>query len=198
VTAAIFGLVGVVVGGVLSGVVNWLLERKRVTSAARAIARLTCDDFLHYQSTLVRALAANGWWDSAFLLEPQVDIEDRKLLLGYLDDALSQQVAAAQGWMSYLISRRKSDAAAQGPTSEDLQVMRDTFCRLERAREHLSSKELSGWEFMSFKDGAVLASLPAGTSHPPTLQQLGISSNQCGQRAAVHYGRESSALSRDL
>jgi hypothetical protein len=40
VTAAIFGLLGVIVGGVLSGLVTWRIERLRERQEARAAARL--------------------------------------------------------------------------------------------------------------------------------------------------------------
>jgi hypothetical protein len=40
VTAAIFGLLGVIVGGVLSGLVTWRIERFRERQQARAAARL--------------------------------------------------------------------------------------------------------------------------------------------------------------
>ena len=39
-TAAIFGLLGVIVGGVLNGVVTWRIERFRKRQEARAAARL--------------------------------------------------------------------------------------------------------------------------------------------------------------
>jgi hypothetical protein len=189
-TAAIFGLAGVVVGGVLTGVVNWLLQRGQANSAAKAIARLTYDDFLHYQSTLVRGLAAQHWWSRGALLQPQVSLDDRKLLLGWLADDPSQEVAAAQGWMGYLINRREAAPQDQGPTPEDVRVMRDTFCRLEQAREQLSS--VSGRRFGSFQDGAVLASLP--TDH--TLEDLQISGGHCTARRGAAYGREPDARQR--
>jgi len=40
-TAAIFGLLGVIVGGVLNGLVSWRIERSRALREARAVARLT-------------------------------------------------------------------------------------------------------------------------------------------------------------
>lgn len=39
-TAAIFGLLGVIVGGVLSGLISWRIERSRERREARAAARL--------------------------------------------------------------------------------------------------------------------------------------------------------------
>jgi hypothetical protein len=185
-SAAIIGLVGVVVGAIVGGVANWLVQNsqanRQTASSVRAIARLTYDDFLHYQSTLVRALARDhDWWDRTEALHRQTSVEDRKQLLGALDDEPSQDVAAAQGWMDYLLSRSNSVAR---PTDIDLTVMRDTFCRLDRGRYQLSGS-VSGRRYTSFKDGAVLESL----DHPATLEDLGISESQCEARRAIHYGR---------
>jgi hypothetical protein len=43
-TAAIFGLLGVIVGGVLNGVVTWRIERARERGDARAAARLVIEE----------------------------------------------------------------------------------------------------------------------------------------------------------
>jgi hypothetical protein len=196
VTAAIFGLLGVIVGGVLNGVVNWWLQRGQASSSARAIARIVYDDFLHMQSTLVRALASEHWWDNFHLLKEQVRPDDWKLLLGALGDAPSQDVAAARGWMLYLISRWRTvvpDPSQTPPTlplappqltAADGRLIRDTFCRLDRARWQLSGK-VSGRRFSSFKDGGVLATLDT----PRTLEQLGIAADQCRQRRKEGYAR---------
>lgn len=195
-TAAIFGLVGVVVGGVLNGLVGWRVQRGQARSSARAIARLAYDDFLHLQSTLVRALAVDRWWDNSHLLEEQVRPDDWKLLLGELDDEPSQDVASAHGWMIYLISRWRTvvpnplqtplnlPQAPPKPTSADLQLMRDTFCRLDRARWQLSGK-VSGRRFSTFEEGSVLATLDV----PRSLEELRIAPGQCRKRRKAGYGR---------
>ena len=61
VTAAIFGLVGVLVGGVLNFVTTVRIQGRKDRFALRSIARLAYDDCLHFQSTLVRALAEEQW-----------------------------------------------------------------------------------------------------------------------------------------
>jgi hypothetical protein len=184
-SAAIIGLVGVVAGAIVTGVINWLVQnsqaRRQTTSTVKAIAGLTYDDYLHYQSTLVRALDRPGhWWDEGESLERQTSIDDRKLLLAGLDDRASQDVAAAQGWMDYLARRRHPH---RGPTAIDTRVMRDTFCRLDQARRHLA--EASGRRYSSFKDGAVLETL----EHAQTLEELHLSDADCRARRAVNYGR---------
>ena len=186
-SVAIIGFVGVVVGAVVSGVANWLVQNSQTSrgtaAAVKAAARLTYDDFLHYQSTLVRALARNGgsWWRASEVLARQSSIEDRKLLLSALADGPSQDVAAAQGWMDYLLGRRTGN---EDPSEADLRVMRDTFCRLDRARGHLSGS-ISGRQYTTFTDGAVLDSIEP----PVTLEQLEISALHCEARRAVNYGR---------
>jgi hypothetical protein len=50
--AAVFGLVGVVIGGLLNGAVNWRLERARERLAARASARLLSDSLARLDKSL--------------------------------------------------------------------------------------------------------------------------------------------------
>jgi hypothetical protein len=183
VAAAIFGLIGVLVGGVLSFVTTVFLQRRNDRSAVRSIARLAYDDCLHFQSTLVRALAAGKWWPEEEVISPQVGASDRKFLLGELNDARSQDVAAAIGWARYITLRRKGKDTK--PTPEELTMMRDTFCRLDRARWQLSGK-ISGRRFRSFTDGAVLNTL----DRPTTLEELGICDQRCRERRKMNYGRE--------
>lgn len=112
-----FGLIGVIIGGVINFVATVYQQNRTDRSARHAIARLTYDDFLRYQSTLVRALAGGTWWPDSSLLKTQTSIADRKVLLGDLDDGTSQDVADAQGWMEYLIQVRKRAGRAVRPRS---------------------------------------------------------------------------------
>jgi hypothetical protein len=182
VAAAVFGLIGVIIGGVINFVATVYQQRSSNRASRHSIARLTYDDFLRWQSTLVRALADGTWWQDSALLKTQTSVEDRKTLLGELDDGPSQDVANAQGWMEYLIQRRED--AHRRPTETDLQIMRDNFCRLDHARQQLSG-DVSGRRFRTFVDGATLASL----DHYTTLEELGISDGDCRRRQQVHYGR---------
>jgi hypothetical protein len=183
VAAAVFGLIGVIIGGVINFVATVYQQNRTDRSARHAIARLTYDDFLRYQSTLVRALAAGTWWPDSSLLKTQTSVADRKVLLGDLDDGTSQDVADAQGWMEYLIQVRKR-AGTRGPSEIELELMRDNFCRLDHARWQLSGS-VSGRRFRSFVDGATLKSL----DHYTTLELLGISDEDCRCRRELHYGR---------
>jgi hypothetical protein len=188
VTAAIFGLLGVVVGGVLSGLITWLLQRGQTRSSARTIARLVYDDFLHSESTLVRSLAAGHWWKDSYLLQEQVAAEDWKLLLGSLPDKPSQAIAGARGWMAYLVAlwhEKLPDPTRPPPplSDADLLLMRDVFARLEWARSQLS--QYSGRSFSTFEDGGVLATIEP----PKTLQQLGIGPEECTRRRKANYAR---------
>jgi hypothetical protein len=189
VTAAIFGLLGVIVGGVLNGAVSWWLQRGEARSSARATAGVVYDDFLHMQSTLVRTLDAKEWWETSHLFNEQVGREDWKLSLSALDDEASEAVAAARGWMSYLIGSRNVAIERHKAGSRQLKLdvaeehlMQDSFCRLDYARRKLS--KLGGRNFRSFENGGVLASLP----QPRTLRELGIADDQCRIRRKARYG----------
>jgi hypothetical protein len=59
--AAIFGLVGVVVGSLTSGVVQWRLQRRQDVALARAALRLLASDFYTAQA-LIRPVRADGKW----------------------------------------------------------------------------------------------------------------------------------------
>ncbi len=183
--AAIFGLIGVLVGGVLNFVTVTYVQGRQDRSSLRSIARLAYDDCLHCQSTLVRTLATKKWWERGEMIKLQVDDSDRKQLLGELPDDASQDVADAIGWARYIMLRRDGCKAEAAPTPTELQMMRDTFCRLDAARWQLSGKA-SGRTFRSFRDGAVLATL----DHPTTLEALGICEESCQERRLVRYGRE--------
>jgi hypothetical protein len=129
----------------------------------------------------------------SYLFDEDLGRDDWKLLLGALDDRPSQDVAAARGWMTYVIARcrevtrnRRSDDQPVEPhklSPEDCRLMQDTFCRLDRAREQLA--KLSGRDFSTFENGGVLA-----TIHPPqTLAELGIAPNECRARRKEGYAR---------
>jgi hypothetical protein len=186
VTAAIFGLLGVLVGGVLNFVTVLYLQGRKDKSAIRSIARLAYDDCLHFQSTLVRALAENTWWPKGEVITPQVGAADRKVLLGGLGDTPSQDVASAIGWAAFITLRRDNTIAK--PTPVEFQMMRHIFCRLDLARWQLSGKP-SGRRFRSFTDGGVLATV----TPPTTLDALGISDEQCRVCRQQNYGRTETA-----
>lgn len=183
VAAAIFGLIGVLVGGLMTFATTVYLQGRQDRSALRSIARLAYDDCLHFQSTLVRALASGAWWPAGEVISPQVDRDDRKFLLGALDDTASQDVAAAIGWMTYLTLRRRE--ATSAPLPAEYKMLRDSFCRLDAARWHLSGK-ITGRRFRSFADGAVLNTLEP----PRTLGELEICDERCRERRKQNYGGE--------
>lgn len=80
-TAAVFGLLGVIVGGVLNGVVSYALDLGRDVKAAKAAARLLRGDFM---STAARMAVSrkHGRWGS--IAEGRVPVEawrDHRYLL---------------------------------------------------------------------------------------------------------------------
>src|SRR4051812_2609012 len=58
---AVFGLIGVIVGAVLSGVVSYVLERQRADRAKRAAGRLVSDDLALIQARLEVARNRKTW-----------------------------------------------------------------------------------------------------------------------------------------
>jgi hypothetical protein len=60
-TTALFGLLGVVVGGVLTGMVTYALERVRTKRAARAASRLLVED-LHSALMFANTVKGKGTW----------------------------------------------------------------------------------------------------------------------------------------
>src|SRR6266540_237945 len=60
-TAAIFALLGVVVGGVLNGAVSYTLEARREGKAVRAAARLLHADLSAARTSLALAAVNRDW-----------------------------------------------------------------------------------------------------------------------------------------
>jgi hypothetical protein len=153
--------IGAVVGGGFALIGQLVSNRFQSSSAkadakshAAATALLMQDDFLHYQVTLARSLDRCSWWKTAELLPTQATIEDRKTVWAAIKaNETTAAVASAQGWMDYLIGSRKlqpADQAGVPPplTAPDAKAMRDTFSRLEEAREALV--DLAKRDFVAF------------------------------------------------
>lgn len=60
-TAAIFGLIGVVVGAIISGGAKFLLEKRKERVAARVAARLVRDDLYEATCWIEDSLAEGRW-----------------------------------------------------------------------------------------------------------------------------------------
>jgi hypothetical protein len=92
--AAIFGLVGVVVGGLLNGGVTWVVERLRGKSAARVEARLLFTLLLDGEISL-RQTAAKGKPAVPRDLGPRIRDLDLRTLASEVDDNTWIDIATA-------------------------------------------------------------------------------------------------------
>jgi hypothetical protein len=61
VTEAIFGLIGVVIGGLLSGGVSYLADRRRSKAGTRIAARLMCSEIESNQVASRMSLGSRTW-----------------------------------------------------------------------------------------------------------------------------------------
>jgi hypothetical protein len=105
VTAAIFGLLGVLVGGVLNGVVQWRLDIARQRAAARGARRLVGEEMLrdltaiassvsHGTTVLLRELSKDAWAQHREALAGVVtDDEWFRLVEGYASVQIVREIA---------------------------------------------------------------------------------------------------------
>jgi hypothetical protein len=127
---------GAVVGGSFTLFAQITNDRNQAKTArqaaedqAAATAILLQDDFWHYQAMLARALDRCTWWKPSELPPAQATIDDRKTIFAALPDEQTNLVAAAQGWIDYLIGTppdndRRSPRAQPGVrhhNADDLQ-----------------------------------------------------------------------------
>jgi hypothetical protein len=68
---------------------------------------------------LARALDRCTWWRPVELLPAQASIEDRKTVLAALSNEHTETVAAAQGWIDYLIGCRQQLSGDTPPLDQD-------------------------------------------------------------------------------
>ena len=97
-TEAIFGLVGVVVGGLLSGGVAYVMERRREQHATRAAARLLAEELRRAISFIHGVLRPvdSDWQSRAFAeLDLEVWKQNRVLLASALAEEAWTDVASA-------------------------------------------------------------------------------------------------------
>jgi hypothetical protein len=141
------GFVGVLVGGcftllgqLIANAFQGKAKKKEERRMAEATALLIQDDFLHYQSTLARSLDACRWWEGSWLLVRQAWVEDRRTVWIALNAEQTRVVADAQGWMDYLIGRRREFSAPSAPALEsiDVETMQQTFRYLDDGRRALA------------------------------------------------------------
>jgi hypothetical protein len=98
VIAAIFGLVGVVLGGLLSGGVTYIMERRREQHETRAASRLLAEELRRAISFIHGVLRPiEGDWQSRAFAELDLDVwkQNRALLASALREDAWTDVASA-------------------------------------------------------------------------------------------------------
>ena len=70
-TAAIFGLIGVLVGASINGLIQWLMARRSEQNGARTAARLVTYELREYQQLLQFALTSRRW-DTGLWFSPAI------------------------------------------------------------------------------------------------------------------------------
>jgi len=157
--------VGAVIGGsftLSAQVLNDRFQRNTAKKAAddqaAATAILLQDDFWHYQSMLARALDRCTWWKPAELLPAEASTDDRKTVFASLPDKQTNTVAAAQGWVDYLIGCRQA-MSGDAPSLDRgaAETMQMTFKYLDDGRRALA--DLARRSATSFSESRVLGEL---------------------------------------
>jgi len=105
VTAAIFGLLGVIVGGVLHGLVSALLQRSAQRSDAEAGTRLVRSELVFFLAAAKRAASTSlGDLPQLRLANTELWQSNRAVLAKSLDNAQWTQVALAYAYIDALLS----------------------------------------------------------------------------------------------
>lgn len=89
---AIFGLIGVIVGGLLNGGITWLTERKQQRAGAKTAARIVIAEIRDNERTLELALEKRNWDYLKDAVSLQAGTEHRASLAGTLND---------DGWLAF-------------------------------------------------------------------------------------------------
>lgn len=94
-TAAIFGLLGVVAGAVLSGLIQWRMERAKAAIQSRAAFRLLAADFYVAQALIKPVLDTGAWGPERIDLPLEAFAESRAEIAARLDLADWKKVEGA-------------------------------------------------------------------------------------------------------
>lgn len=159
------GAAGAIIGGSFTLAAQVLNDHSQQRTAKKAsddlvsaTAILLQDDFWHYQSMLARALDRCTWWRPGELLPAQASIEDRKTVFAALSNEHTETVAAAQGWIDYLIGcRQQLPEDTPSLDQEYADTMQMTFRDLEAGRGALAN--LARRRASPFSEGRVLGEL---------------------------------------
>lgn len=125
-TEAIFGLVGVVIGGLLNGGVTWLTERKSLRSRAMVAARLVKSEFVTADVAIDVALSNDSWADLTVGISVTEWNQHRETLAAVLDEkewASLEVYASISGLIAIDAEVRKGEAIGEsyGETLKNVQ-----------------------------------------------------------------------------
>jgi hypothetical protein len=112
-TAAIFGLIGVVVGALVTGIVQWRLERRRETTNRRAAMRLLAADFAVSQALIRPVLETGAWGSERIPLPLEAYGEYRGVISAELNKAAWKYVEGAVLGLRHL-NEIRADAERSG------------------------------------------------------------------------------------
>lgn len=120
---AVFGLVGVVVGALLSGSTEWLLARRREQRSARTAARVVRDE-MYLVAAWLEDLSSGEWtvpadwrYDAAVWNEQRIHLAT---VLPYEGYARAQRAHHTASRFSTWIAQRSSDTERPSPPQLDM------------------------------------------------------------------------------
>lgn len=120
---AVTGLIGVVIGGTLTGVVTFVLERRRERRAEMSALRLLELDLRDAGGKIEAVVDRGEWWHRSNLELPTAAWRDhRYLLASRLDHGDWQEIAEAFHAMIQLNAHVARAAAAGEPLSTDAEM----------------------------------------------------------------------------
>jgi hypothetical protein len=130
VTAAVFGVIGVIVGGVLNGLVSYALARRNERRAAKTAARLLLDEW-RAALFLVEDVLRLGRWQPDQPIAFEVWDRHRELLANQLQQEAWLRVANARLHVAWINSANQAGGKLGAKTRDELErrwrVVRDAI-----------------------------------------------------------------------
>jgi hypothetical protein len=118
-TAAIFGLIGVITGAVMQGGATWLMERRREDWAARKAGRLMARSFTRCRFILKAAHGGAASWGMVAL-----EVKESLARWPELADALAGTIKRDEDWNEIVMAveslQRVEQRAQAGPVDKEM------------------------------------------------------------------------------
>jgi hypothetical protein len=140
-TTAIFGLVGVVVGALVTGVVSWLLERRKEKAEAVAAARLLKPEVTAAVADVTSTLDEGRWPIAYRPMWRESWATYRQALVVAMQQRGFDEVATAYARMAQLQSAFSADRAEKDRdlSYSDTDFLQKTKPALESAKQQLEN-----------------------------------------------------------